>query len=284
MRVSSQVTLLILILIALSIGACSQTTPSRVENSSILLRGRGRGVALVEAQLPPHEYSWMQKLFGKKQPPLAWWNRHLQVTADAPVPEGATSHVEATMMARAKARDKALEAMLEKAAELPNQIGNKTIAEEISNDMEIRKSTADTIRRHVKIVRGSTLEDEKAYRIVMQLPLWHLAQDLYDIPSESWTNKKLQPDSPADNEAFRLAHLDAESHLRQLIENYSIGARTIGQLVNDNPVLWHQLHECLSNAEITETVFPEPGACEVSLRVDITELYKTARAESGRLR
>ncbi len=273
-----------LLLLMLCLSACSQASRPQVENTDMLLTGEGRGVALVDAQLPQHEYTLMQKIFGKKPMTPTWWDRHLQISADAPVPDGATSHVEATMLARAKVRDKALDALLAKAAELPNQIGNRSIAEEIASDPAIRTSTADVIIKNVKIVRGSTLDDETAYRVVMQLPLWHLTRHLYDIPDDKWISGKSKPDSPADDEALRLARIDAESHVRRQLENYPIGAWTIGQLVDDNPVLWSQLRSCLSNAEITNTVFPEPGACEVTLRVDITELYAAARAESGRLR
>ncbi|MFW6303827.1 MAG: hypothetical protein ACOC2L_04325, partial [Candidatus Sumerlaeota bacterium] len=92
---------------------------------------------------------------------------------------------------------------------------------------------------------------------------------------------KTKLSTAAEKHALEQARIRAESDVREKIDNYTIGRRRMGDIIRENRLLWNTLRDVLANAQIVEQRFPEPGACEVTIEVDLTPLYEAAIAQSG---
>ncbi|MFW6287046.1 MAG: hypothetical protein ACOC29_03795 [Candidatus Sumerlaeota bacterium] len=272
--------LLLFLGIASVLAGCSRYQ-SQSDDENIPVRGTALGVARLEADIPNEEFGFFQRLMGQSPPEPYWWERHLEIVVDESMPSGATSHVEALVLARARARDKAVQKLLIRVAELPGYKGGLTVGEEFADNAPLRVRVAGIVKEHTVVVRDSTLDDGDKYRILVRLPLWRVSQALYATPGDGWNFNKQKASTPAEEHALEQARIKAESDAREKIDDYTIGNRRMGEMIRDNRLLWNTLRDVLANAEIVEKRFPEPGACEVTIEVDLAPLNEAAIAQSG---
>jgi len=227
---------------------------------------------------------------GTETPPgvLPNWSREtIEESGEARLPQGAQTPVEAFLTARREACDAALRRLATRVLELP-ATAEHPVAHLMQAQPDLQAQVETLIRTRARFKNISTSENAETYRLQAELDLAPVAQLV-----AGRTAPKSQATSPRkkariekartaeDREAYRVAQRDARAALLQqvgeemLAPNYTVRMRRA-----TDPAARQQVEKAVREARIVSVTFPQPGACEMVLSLELEELLDGLRSRN----
>lgn len=206
-----------------------------------------------------------------------WAGSKLEAPASAAYPDGANSPVQAMMLARHTARDKALRNLADIVLTLSSPQGGAV--------SDLLKKNPDPIDELDRLIREKVIfEEDKAveerYVVLATLPLYDVALLLF---GEEVQDRK----TPGSNaQSARGIQLSQEDSRRIAYDNALKSARetmidrlkqipveengpTIGRLLEKNPEAAPMLRTVVDNAQVSQVEYPDDQTCELSLSLNL---------------
>jgi hypothetical protein len=207
-----------------------------------------------------------------------WAKRTLRAPGSAERPDGANSSVQAMMLARHTARDRALRTLASLLGTLSSPRG------ELLSDM-LRAKPDLAVELEALIREGVVYEEERSLddreMVAVALPLYDVAlllfgEDLRQPVDETTTAALEARGAAVSTEAARRIAIDnalkaARERLMSELEKRPLreGGPMIGEAVRQDPELAPMLRVLVESAETREVRFPEDRVCEVTLALSL---------------
>ncbi len=291
-----QQTLRILLLLPLLLSGCA-SFPSLDFNKDHFITANGRGVASSRSFLvnpTPDNSNATGGSFYRRRPAAVypqWSNEVLKQKTSAPIPSDTNSRVEAQLLARRRAFDNALLVIAQRINQLPTpEDDGRNVKDMLELDANVADKLTKVLRSSIQITQGNS-DQNGNYILQTQLALEPIALLLWGEPQletyprktvgAGWTKnvfsllKENQPPDILDQQAYENAHRDATQKMLQAIQGQTVyPGVTIEHLMRVDPGSREFVLEEIANTKVTEVQYPQPGICDVQLRLNVKKLME----------
>lgn len=225
--------------------------------------------------------------FGKDYPD--WATQYIEARSTSDISDEATSRIEALMVARRDAADRALRQIADGVLKLPDYSG-APIQNLLSADEDLRTRIEDTIRTRCSI-RVEEQDRGKRCEVLARLDLELVARQIWgggpDAGAAPGARREKPrrlgpgvrvPEDPVRLLAFERAERDARLKLLDRLKRISLSSNyTLQDHMAANPRAAQTIHDAVEDATVARCAYPGPGLCELSLLLDMEPLFEKLR-------